>query len=295
MTEQSLTAPAPPEDPPAEAPGTAATPDAPDSPEVPGTPPAPRPPRRVLRAVLRWSAAVVVFATVGAGTAYGIAGMERTDVPGLATESDGRWEYPTLVRPPLPAGSPAPFTEGNAAEAHHADLRDLLLPAPRGAEEDKALRGKDGWLPVKSYLAEFASEDREEMARTYVDTGLRHIAARGWTTPDGTRTRVYLLQFDTANTVETEIATNTATLTPPEFQVRDADTVEYDDTFPEASAVKNVSLWAYTESAPYGAEHARQAYLAAGDVYAVILQSRKGGVAKVPFQQTVVLQSQLLG
>ncbi|MFI1453198.1 hypothetical protein [Streptomyces roseus] len=28
--------------------------------------------------------------------------------------------------------------------------------------------------------------------------GLRQIAARGWTTPDGTRTRVYLLRFHAA-------------------------------------------------------------------------------------------------
>ncbi|MFM9607084.1 hypothetical protein ACKI1T_45545, partial [Streptomyces turgidiscabies] len=77
---------------------------------------------------MRWTAAVVVFAAAGTGAAYGIVGMERTDVPGLATESDGRWAYPTLVKPPLPSGSPGPFAETNPAGTHHADLRALLLP-----------------------------------------------------------------------------------------------------------------------------------------------------------------------
>ncbi len=51
----------------------------------------------------------------------------------------------------------------------------------------------------------------------------------------------------------------------------------------------------HDEAQPYGAEHDRQAYLAAGDVLAVVLQSREGTAHAVPFRQTVVLQSQLLG
>jgi hypothetical protein len=39
----------------------------------------------------------------------------------------------------------------------------------------------------------------------------------------------------------------------------------------------------------------RQAYLTAGDVLALIVQERPGTVPDVPFQQTVILQSQLLG
>lgn len=49
------------------------------------------------------------------------------------------------------------------------------------------------------------------------------------------------------------------------------------------------------ESKPYGAEQVRQGYLRAGDVLAVIVQSRKGAARAVPFQQTVTLQSELLG
>lgn len=260
--------------------------------------PPPQPPRRqrrALRAVLRWTAAVVVFASAGTATAYGIAGMERTDIPGLATESDGRWDFPRLTKPQLPSGSPAPFAEDNPAGAHYADLRELLLPAPEGAKENKALRGSDGWLAVKEYLAEYEREDREELGQKLVDTGLRHIAARGWTTPDGTRTRVYLLQFGTANVVESEMASQAVAFTTPTYRVRGSGEATYDEDFPEAAAVSEISRTAYAEARPFGAEQVRQAYLSAGDVYAVILQSREGGVRAVPFRQTVVLQSQLLG
>jgi hypothetical protein len=51
----------------------------------------------------------------------------------------------------------------------------------------------------------------------------------------------------------------------------------------------------YVESKPYGAEQVRQGYLSAGDVLAVIVQSRKGAAKAVPFRQTVALQSELLG
>ncbi|MEU9333802.1 hypothetical protein AB0D49_11665 [Streptomyces sp. NPDC048290] len=252
--------------------------------------------RRVWRAVLRWTAAVTVFAAAGTATAYQITGMTRTDVPGLATASDGRWAYPELTRPPLPSGSPGPFAEDNPAGAQHADLRALVLPAPAGAVEDKALRGDDGWLPTEDYLAVYAGEaDREALGQTLTDTGLRHIAARGWTTPDGTRTRIYLLRFGTAEVVDVEIATDAVAFVTPAYQPVGAHESEYDESFPERARVPDIERVAYAEPAPYGAEQVRQAYLAAGNVYAVIVQSRAGGVADVPFHQTVVLQSQLLG
>ncbi|MFJ7238754.1 hypothetical protein ACIQWB_16680 [Streptomyces olivaceus] len=252
--------------------------------------------RRVLRAVLRWTAAVVVLVAVGSATAYGVTRMDRTDVPGLATESDGRWKYPTLTAAPLPAGSPGPFAERNAAGAHYADLRALLLPAPEGATEDRALRGTDGWLETKTFLAEYGDEsDRDAVRQKVVDAGLRHIAARGWTTPDGTHTRIYLLQFGTAAVVD---ELHTAQLAPydgPAFAARGTDTMEPDGDFPEAADSDGVLSSVYVEPEPYGAEQVRQAYLGAGDVLAVVLQSREGGAKPVPFQQTVALQGRLLG
>ncbi|GHF80449.1 hypothetical protein [Streptomyces griseosporeus] len=258
-------------------------------------PAAPKKDRRVLRAVLRWTAAVVVFAAVGAGTAYGITRMERTDVPGLATEPDGRWEYPTLVKPPLPAGSPGPFAEENKAGAHYADLRALLLPAPKGAVEDKALRGTDGWLPTKTFLAEYKDGwDQEDFGQKLLDAGLRHIAARGWTTEDGTRTRIYLLQFNTAAVVESGFG-DVFSYSSPAYAVREADVAVFDEDYPEAAQVSGVQRSVFVEAKPYGPVQAREAYVGAGDVMAVILQSRKGTAPAVPFQQTVTLQSQLLG
>ncbi|MFJ9816892.1 hypothetical protein ACIRU3_16760 [Streptomyces sp. NPDC101151] len=273
---------------------TAPQPAVPALPEA--QPPAPAKDRRALRAVLRWTAAVMVFAVAGAGTAYGITRMDRADVPGLATESDGRWDYPELTRPPLPSGSPAPFADTNRAGTHYADLRALLLPAPKGAEEDKTLRGSDGWLATEDYLEEYALKaERDELRQKLVDTGLRHIAARGWTTRDGTRTRIYLLQFDTANLVDTKFASDNVAYGTPARQLRGSGEAVFDEGFPEAAAVSGIERTAYVEAKPYGAEQVRQAYLAAGDVYAVILQSRKGTAVAVPFQQTVTLQGQLLG
>lgn len=297
MTEQQapVTAAPQPAAPQSAAPQSAAPqPAAPPAAVVPPEP-WPRRDRRVLRAVLRWTAAVVVFAAAGTGTAYGIAGMDRTDVPGLATASDGRWDYPRIVKPPLPSGSPGPFAEDNAAGAHHADLRALLLPAPEGATEDKALRGTDGWLATEDFLAEYArQEDRKKFGQDLTDHGLRHIAARGWTTQDGTHTRIYLLRFNTAALLDHLVEQGVTEYDSPGFQVRGAQATVHDADFPSEAEADDVRYAVYNEAKPYGAEQVRQAYLTAGDTLAVIVQSRKGTAAAVPFQQTVALQGQLL-
>lgn len=262
-------------------------------------PPAPAAPpkkdRRALWTALRWTAAVVLFAAVGVSTAYGVARVDRTDLPGLATASDGRWDYPELTRPPLPSGSPGPLDEGNAAGAHYADLRDLVLPAPRGATVDKALRGSDGWLRTKDFLAAYAEkDDRETLGGMLADRALRHVAARGWTTPDGTHTRIYLLQFNTAVVVDNLFVEYLADADSPAYALRGAETSVFDDHWPQKAVVGDVHRSYYVESKPYGAEQVRQAYLSVGDVLALVTQSRKGSAKAVPFQQTVVLQAQLL-
>ncbi|MFF7163912.1 hypothetical protein ACFZBP_21590 [Streptomyces sp. NPDC008086] len=267
-------------------------------PPVPPVPPAPaaKKDRRVLRAVLRWTAAVVVFAAVGASTAYGITRLDRTEVPGLATETDGRWTYPEITKPPLPAGSPEPFAEENPASLHHADLRELLLPAPTGAQADKALSGRDGWLATKDFLAAYEKEeDRDDLRQLLTDHALRHVAARGWTTPDGTHTRIYLLQFETGQVADVLQQDHLTDYDSPTYALRGAEQAQTDDDFPTDAEVVEVRHYAYVEAKPYGAEQVRQAYLVSGDVLGLVVQSRKGAAAAVPFQQTVVLQSQLLG
>ncbi|MFE0510091.1 hypothetical protein [Streptomyces sp. NPDC058964] len=221
--------------------------------------------------------------------------MERTDVPGLATGSDGRWEYPELVKPPLPAGSPGPFAEANQAGAHYADLRELLLPAPKGAKADGALRGEDGWLAMKDFLAQYSKkEDRDELGQKLTDYGLRHVAARGWITRDGTRTRIYLLQFGTATATDKLLSSDLTVYDALPYTVRGADSYARDEKFPDAAELPDITLAPYAEAKPYGTEQVRLAYLAAGDTLGMIVQSRKGTALAVPFQQTVTLQSQLL-
>jgi hypothetical protein len=276
---------------------TEASADGPPAP-VPAPVPAsePRPPkdRRILRAVLRWTAAVVVFAACGAGTAYGITAMDRTDVPGLATRSDGRWDYPVLEKPPLPSGRPAPMAGADSAGSRHADLRELVLPVPKGVKADPALRGTDGWLDRKVFLAEFTEDQREDIAQKFTDYGLRHIAARGWTMPDGTRTRIFLLQFSTAAVAEKAMSEELTDYSSPVHPFRGAELYQPDEGFSTVPRPKDISVVPYSEQKPYGAAQLRLAYLSAGDTVAVVEQSRKGGAAAVPFRQTLILQSELL-
>ncbi|MES9509695.1 hypothetical protein ABWJ92_25310 [Streptomyces sp. NPDC000609] len=256
-------------------------------------PPSPKPPRRVLRAVARWTVAAVVLGGLGAGTAFGITSMERTDVPGLATGSDGRWDYPQLSLPALPAGSPRPYSDGNVAEIHHADLRRLLLPAPVGATVDKKLDG--GWVSTERYLSEYAKDSRSDVAQTLKDSAPRHVAARGWTMPDGTSTRIYLVQFN--STAFAQYFMDSTSGSGSEVPLVGAPGTVLDEGWSGAGKVPGTSSYVYDEAKPYGEARVRQGYVVAGDTLALVVQSRKGkeSTPGVPFHQTVILQNQLLG
>ncbi|MFF0066521.1 hypothetical protein ACFYRC_34310 [Streptomyces sp. NPDC005279] len=250
--------------------------------------------RRVLRAIGRWTAAALVCGGLGAATASGITSMDRSDVPGLATESDGRWDYPRLSLPTLPEGSPRPFTVGNPHEIHHADLRKLLLSAPVGATDDKNLTG--GWVSSAQYVSEYEESHRADLQQALDDYAVRHIAARGWTMPDGTTSRIYLLRFNSGDMatkfMDVEIG---AGLSPDLTLKTTPGEVGIDEEWESATPADGQSALAlYTEAKPFGPEQTRQAYIAAGDTLALIVQSRKGGTRAVPFHQTVVLQNQLL-
>ncbi|MFD8713620.1 hypothetical protein ACFV0W_13540 [Streptomyces anulatus] len=260
-------------------------------PEAPDA--SPKPPRRVLRAVARWTAAALAFGVLGTGTAFGIASLERTDVPGLATEDDGRWDYPELSLPALPAGSPRPFGAGNPAEIHHADLRDLLLPAPAGAVPDKKLPG--GWISTETFLDAYRQQDRQSVAQLLKDAPARHIAARGWTMPDGTVSRIYLVRFTStafASGMIDDLNVGSSAGTPLDR----TDTTEIDASWSSQNDFENTSSFVFAEQAPFGAEHVRQAYTLAGDTIALVVHERSGKreTDRVPFQQTLILQNQLL-
>ncbi|MBT1105462.1 hypothetical protein [Streptomyces sp. Tu10] len=281
--------------------GTPAMPEAPPPvnvfapPVLPSEAPdaSPKPPRRVLRAVARWTAAALAFGVLGTGTAFGIASLERTDVPGLATEDDGRWDYPELSLPALPAGSPRPFGAGNPAEIHHADLRDLLLPAPAGAVPDKKLPG--GWISTETFLDAYRQQDRQSVAQLLKDAPARHIAARGWTMPDGTVSRIYLVRFTStafASGMIDDLNVGSSAGTPLDR----TDTTEIDASWSSQNDFENTSSFVFAEQAPFGAEHVRQAYTLAGDTIALVVHERSGKreTDRVPFQQTLILQNQLL-
>ncbi|MFF0477287.1 hypothetical protein [Streptomyces sp. NPDC004284] len=257
-------------------------------------PAAPRRSRRVLWAAARWTAAVVVCGGVGAGTAMGITAMDRTDVPGLATESDGRWEYPRLRLPALPADRPRPFTEGNDGEIHYADVRELLLPAPVGATPDPELTG--GFVSTEAYLSLYAKEFRDDLRKHLADSTLRHVAARGWTTPDGTRTSIHLLRFSSVAYAESykDLALEMDGAAGPKALPDGVEGV-VPEAFADDIEVPETSMYVYREKKPYGPEQVRWAYVQAGDTLALITQTRKGEAPAVPFQQTVTLQNQLLG
>ncbi|MFF5768013.1 hypothetical protein ACFY8F_36570 [Streptomyces tanashiensis] len=246
----------------------------------------------LLWGIVRWTAAVLVCGGIGAGTAMGITAMERTDVPGLATESDGRWEYPRLALPALPEGALRPYSDGNDGEIHHADLRKLLLPAPAGATVDPKPKG--GWAGTDSYLALLKESDRGTVKEYLADSALRHVAARGWTTPDGTTTRIHLLRFSSVAFAEDFKDEVTREVSKSSRLPLGVEAVKIDMSVQDV-AVPDLSVYAYQEEKPYGPEQTRWAYIQAGDTFGVVTQTRKGGTLTVPFQQTVALQSQLLG
>ncbi|MFD3698464.1 hypothetical protein ACFWUZ_20330 [Streptomyces sp. NPDC058646] len=275
------------------APTTAAEAEAVAGPEgaaVPQTQAAPRD-RRALFAVLRWTAAVLVFAAVGTGVAYGISGPERTDVPGLSTRSDGRWTYPVLSKPTLPPGAPLPFSGENRDGIHYAGLTQLLLPAPAGSTPDAAVKlEKDSAVTADTFLQEYAAEPRDSLRKNFAADGPREIVARGWSMPDGTRTRVYLLRFHSAG-FTSSVHTCPGVLDGVSSLPLDADWTEAGAALPASEHKISV----HEEGAPLGDEQTAVGCIRSGDVQAVIIQHRTGAVASVPLHQTVILQHQLLG
>lgn len=261
---------------------------------VPGAQAVPSAPRRMsprTRVTLRWTAVLLVFAVFGAGTAYAVTRPERTKIPGLKTPDDGRWTYPALALPQLPGSRPRPFdATRNPAAVHYADLRTLLLPEPQDAVDDTALPGAKGWLPPAAYLATRPNGDGPQQEAALKDGGLRHIAARGWTMPDGTRGQVYLLQF-ISRAYAGRYAQNQESTPPKGVSAGEKDTAPADLTHPEGTAVH-----AFGEKAPYGPEMTRYATVEAGDTVVVVTLTRKGGaVPEEAFAQTVALQAQMLG
>ncbi|WP_405711443.1 hypothetical protein OG264_21375 [Streptomyces xanthophaeus] len=260
-------------------------------PAPPVAPAAPKD-RRKLFAFLRWTTALAVFAGAGTGVAYAIVQPERTEIPGLSTQHDGRWVYPALALPALPPGAALPSADDNPGGIHYAGLTQLLLPAPEGSKPDAALKlEKDSRVTTEAFLEEYEAEARETVTKHFLTDGPREIVARGWTMPDGTRTRIYLLRFHSSGFVaEARICTGQRRLNGVHNMPLDLDWTKAKSA--QSMQGNNISL--YKEGDPVGDEQTALGCIASGDVQAVILQNRKGEVATVPFHQTVILQKQLL-
>lgn len=150
-------------------------------------------------------------------------------------------------------------------------------------------------MPAGRFLAEFPDHQREDLEQDLIDGGLRHVVARGWTMADSTSTRIYLLRFHSVAFAEGFFSTNLGGAPEAVAPLNGVDQVApVDESYPFAADILSTNRHVYGESEP-GAVHVRHAYITAGDTVALIVQSRKGTSAAVPFHQTVVLQNQLLG
>ncbi|MFC8452777.1 hypothetical protein [Kitasatospora sp. NPDC057223] len=281
--------------------------------------------RRRRMAAVRWGAAVLVLGLVGVEAAVAVTTMDRTDLPGLATPADGRYSFPTLVLPPLPSGKPAPSADGRSAR-HHADLRSLLLPAPKEAVAPAATAGAStagaataaasataatatatasgtatatatavpvaGPTPGEWVACDALADDQRDpvaVKAVLAENACRAAAVREWTAKDGTRTQIRLLHFgsaDEASAVSRFIWTAGA----PKLEGLQTDPAkDFDTVVGVASMVRSNG-----GGKPGAPATARVGYLVAGDVVAVIEMTNPQDVPAPAFRQVVTLQSDLL-
>lgn len=243
------------------------------------------------RNALRWAAAVAVTLAVGGGTAFALTVPQRTDLPGLGTAADGRYDFPALTLPTLPADQPAPSASTNAdAGRHLADVRKLLLPRPLGSAAGTVKSAADGWLTDPASL--FVERDSGTIFAQY---GLRHTATESWKTGDGATTTVYLLQFTDLK------AANAA-----RGRLSDSDTT-VDATVSLSAALSGVPQDAKSyQTTPYGlidgdytpvtatGTLTRYGSFRSGDVIAIVIQSGPASLPLTPFQQVMTLQAEML-
>ncbi|MFG2111067.1 hypothetical protein ACGFRB_00250 [Streptomyces sp. NPDC048718] len=158
-----------------------------ESPEAAEPVPAPR--RRGGRTVALLGVAAVLGIVAGTAVGYGVqAQRPPTALPAL--------NQPSLAYPakPLPKGKePKPLT---AAEDRglktEGDLRDLLLPKPKGAKKAPFFV-KDGRLSIASYAGNYRNPGG---ALTYLlEDDIRRVVATTWSNGKGKITEINLIQF----------------------------------------------------------------------------------------------------
>ena len=250
-----------------------------------------RPKRTWLRTALRWTIAAVVCAAVAVGTLVAVSLPRRTDIPGLKTPADTRYTFPRLKLPALPpkALTPAQGRKADGNPDHAADLRKLVLPAPLGAKPVKGfLPDSTGWYPVASYIKAMGGGTR--LGAEFSEVGMRHIAARAWTGPDGVRTEIYLLQFrsdlDTSNAYLADLDGSTRPTIGKDLRS--------DVTKELPGLLTSTDFTTLSQRAGSGEQAVRMGLVDVGEVEAVIVMSDPKAVPLVNFRQVVTLQGELL-
>ncbi|MFJ2810315.1 hypothetical protein [Kitasatospora sp. NPDC087271] len=284
------------------------------------------------RAAARWATATLVFALAGTGAALAVTAPERTDLPGLATPGDGRYTFPPLTLPPLPSGSSTPDRTGGKNALHAADLRYLLLPAPKeaGGSLTPALypvptasaTGTPSASATPSPTAS-ASTSASASAGASPSTAPAGQAPADWVTCDAilaeqrdpAELRALLLQDACRAATVREWTASDGTRTQirllrfgASFESWNVFSSLRSDAKPNAlpgakstshsawDTVEGVHLDAQESSAKgaKGTPNARIAYLCASDLVAVVTMTNPDGVPDAAFRQVVTLQSDLL-
>ncbi|KUN88231.1 hypothetical protein AQJ66_07695 [Streptomyces bungoensis] len=234
-------------------------------------------PRRRGRTARLVGAAALLGLVAGTCAGYLVqAGREPTKLPSLSQPvlRQARGE----VEPLTAARDPRLSTDG--------DLRKLLLKRPSGAREAGWVP-RDGWMGLAAYAGEY-TQPADKFGDLVTDR-FRRAAVTGWKDGSAYGVDIRLVQYRQEDSMAAADAYST-----PSYGIRGSGDAVHGKHVPGAATVSQTSRTTYVEPKPYGAEQVRQAFVAAGDVYAVILQSREGGALTVPFQQTVTLQTQLL-
>lgn len=237
------------------------------------------PAKRKRRFPWRWAGAVVTALAVGAGCAFAVMAPQRTDLPGLHTASDGRYDFAPLELPTLAPGQADPTSSANAGNQHLSDIRKLLLNPPQGAVLDSSLPGATGWVPVSTVAGLFSTSAASPQER-FPSDGLRHTAAIGWKTPDGATTKLYLLQF-----IDDPAASDAGSVVGTfggSYQTSDQ----------SYAAPGNTSLY-YTKK-DSGSSTTWYGNAQVGDTQMLIVYTAADSIGMAPFQQEADLQIEML-
>lgn len=243
-----------------------------------------KPKRRWPQLAARYGLALVIAGAVAVGTAYGLTVPRRTDVPFLATPGDGRYDFPAVARPVPPVGEPAPGDERNSGQVHFGDLRQYLLPAPKGA-----MAKEDGWEPVAGFES---SIDSHSLPGQLYDAGLRRIAWRGWMTPDGQHTVVELFQFpdhQAAYALEESLATGL-----PRKAGKGEPVVPIVTVPTLGDATEDVAMRKFDQVDGLPGQVGRRLVFRNGDVVAIVTTTAPKRVGDVPTDQVLLLQAEML-